>query len=344
MDDSDGMRLLNHFDPSGVAGLSLFVPKRIRDLITMVVTTSVIPFHPETKMLEEVVASHEKHESELGECKKIIVCDFPKLSVSGSRQFKSGKVLEEDMVRYEEYIQRLEELARKGEPPFKNTSILRCKRYRGFAMAVNEALSLVTTPYVMIIQHDRMLTRPFGLKMVMDVMQAHSSQIKYVGLASSKSDKQAHLMNSRYRIDVTPKMYILDEDPSESDEQLKRRLLSNNPADVKVPRRILVPLIFWYDSTHIACVDHYRDFVFGEHCIENVGPYWSQFKLGTGDFIEDKLGQAEREDVKMNGLRAHDKYGNYLLEDSCGPFVQHCHGRLLGTSTARTFETYFGDK
>ena len=126
--DQDILKLFDHFDPSGAAGFQLFFPKRVRDLLTIIITTSIIPIHPETRLIHEVLATHCRYEPELSTCQKIIVCDHPKLSVSGTRQFKSGKVLQEDMVRYEEYIQRLETLAEKGEAPFESTRILRCTR------------------------------------------------------------------------------------------------------------------------------------------------------------------------------------------------------------------------
>jgi hypothetical protein len=343
-DDSiKALRAVGCDDPCGAAGIPLFIPKRVQDLVTLIVTTSIIPCHPFTRLIEEVLASHSRYEPELDECPKIIVCDFPKVSLSGVRQYKSGKVLEQDLGRYNDYITSLEAFAAAGEAPFRNTKILRCRKYRGFAMAVYECLNFVKTPFVMIIQHDRVLIREFGVRQILDLMLAERSLIKYVGLSNSQSDGQIHQMNSRYRIDLTVGLRILN-NGDEDEVTLKRRLLANATLATPKYRRILVPLMFWYDSTHIACVEHYKNFVYREHFVDGVPRYVTAFKIRTGDFIEDKLGQAEREDIKANGLQAHAKYGTFMLEDGLGPFVQHCHGRLMGTSSARTFEIYFGDK
>lgn len=243
----------------------------------------------------------------------------------------------------------------------------RLEKHRGFAMAVKDALEFVTTPYVMIIQHDRMLGRSFDVSQVLKLMRENPEEIKYVGLSTSGSEGQANQVSSRYRIDVATTTMMLDYDPNEPDDLFKSRLMSNRPPSLpkaldfllssgsggigvagapghRTFRRMLVPLIFWYDSTHIASVEHYKNFVFGLHRLKGVTNFAQEFRLNAGDFVEDKLGQAEREDIKINGLQEHRKYGTYLLEDLAGPFVFHCHGRLMGTSSARTYEIYFGEE
>ena len=59
------------------------------------------------------------------------------------------------------------------------------------------------------------------------------------------------------------------------------------------------------------------------------------------DFIEDKLGQAELNDIKQNGLAAHAKWGTWLYDDGmAAPMVCHMDGRnqtrvtkILGTAS-----------
>lgn len=335
-------------DRSKAAGIGLFIRPlpRPRELLTLIVTTSVIPAHPSTRLIAEVLGSYVRNEPDLLDCKKIIVCDFPKLSVSGLTHYKSGKINRTDFQRYEEYIGELERLSAAGEYPFVNVEIFRLPRYRGFAMAVHEALAKVTTPFVMIIQHDRVLTREFRAAELLALMQAQPDQVKYIGLCSDTSSGHVHQVSSRYNMDVTGKMQILQPTVPGAGglEAFKKQLIANFP--LPLPQcRMLVPLIFWYDSTHIASVSHYRDFVFGSHELVGVPTLdYRYYKLKTGDFIEDKLGQVQREDIKCNGLdEAHGKYATFLLEDNQGPFVRHCHGRMIGTSTKRTFEIYFGN-
>jgi hypothetical protein len=80
----------------------------------------------------------------------------------------------------------------------------------------------------------------------------------------------------------------------------------------------LAPLYFWYDKPHVARVDHYRHFVFGQ----------GRFKVG--DFIEDTLGHAMLEDIRVQGVNAHASYGTWnLICDEAGlrPTLRHFSGR-----------------
>jgi hypothetical protein len=48
---------------------------------------------------------------------------------------------------------------------------------------------------------------------------------------------------------------------------------------IRTPEFNLVPLLYWYDSTHIASVEYYNSFVFHP-----------KRHLKRGGFIEDELG------------------------------------------------------
>jgi len=167
---------------------------------------------------------------------------------------------------------------------------------------------LVETELVMIVQHDRALRGAVNALDVCETMLSNAN-VHYVGFATSSSINHAHRMRSKYQIDVGPGLVTS---------------LQGQP---------LCPLLFWYDSTHIAKVRHYLDFAFGWHRPEQ------PFRLCTGDFFEDKLGQFELKEIKSRGMDAHAKYGTYVLEAD-EPLVQHWHGRKVGTSSARTIDIY----
>jgi hypothetical protein len=76
----------------------------------------------------------------------------------------------------------------------------------------------------------------------------------------------------------------------------------------------LLPLVYWYDSTHVATADHYRNFVFGPR------------RLTKGNFIEADLGQQQLRDITTRGMAAHGEYATYLL-DTPHRVVAHMHGR-----------------
>jgi len=67
----------------------------------------------------------------------------------------------------------------------------------------------------------------------------------------------------------------------------------------------LLPLLMWYDSTHVARADFYREVVLP--------------RVKRGDFIEESFGCEEVEDVSRNGMDAHRRYGNFMLLDPDRP-------------------------
>ena len=105
--------------------------------------------------------------------------------------------------------------------------------------------------------------------------------------------------------------------------------------------RTLVPLPFWYDATHVANVEFYLDFVFGWHVMPGT-QYENPFRLKTGDFPEDKLGNAMLAYLKLHGMRVHGLFGCYLLDavDGKTVYTRHIHGRKIGTGASRALELY----
>lgn len=58
--------------------------------------------------------------------------------------------------------------------------------------------------------------------------------------------------------------------------------------------------------------------------------------MRKGDFIEETLGIAQRDDILKNGMEAHEKYGTFQLDDRDEQGRQYAVGRLKGR-TQRLF-------
>jgi len=155
------------------------------------------------------------------------------------------------------------------------TKIIRIQQRVGFGFAVKEALKQIDTPYVIIIQHDLKFQTEIDLPKIIYTMETYSDRVKYVGFATN------HVTSYARRC----------EDPS------LPRILSPDPS-FPIP---LIPLFFWYDKTHIASVQHYLKLVFGRGSVIN-----------NGDFIEDKFGHVQLQDIKDHGMEVHSKYGTWM--------------------------------
>jgi hypothetical protein len=83
----------------------------------------------------------------------------------------------------------------------------------------------------------------------------------------------------------------------------------------------IAPLLVWYDSTHIATVKFYNEWVFGpDH-------QWVK-----GGFIEDELGQEQRAALKEEGFACHSRYQLYFCcDDHEDPFIKHLDGSTFLT-------------
>ena len=240
-------------------------------LLTIVVTTSPIRSHPSTDMLETLLRTFSLV-PELAPCARVIVCDgFNVTDKPQNPKYRRRRfITPEEAGRYAAFGGRLRALLAAQEaaaPPGElgRTRLLQLPKRAGFALALRAALRHVSTPYVMVVQHDWAFLRPFPLRDVLRVLtQAQTQQyggggdgdgdgdgdgggdssglnVKYVGFASTSSLDYAEQVSSRCR--GLP------------------RLQSLAPRLGGLP---LLPLLFWYDKTHICEVAHYRHFVFGE--------------------------------------------------------------------------------
>ncbi|KAF0747146.1 hypothetical protein AaE_007843 [Aphanomyces astaci] len=163
----------------------------LRDLVTVIVTTSAIPSNPSTSVLEDVLTSF-SFVPGLNSCDTILTCDgYVLKSTEGESKFKSMRINEDELANYLEYQERARIVFRRhlgyedadagslhsstsststirigarlraettvvsdvldGKPSFHTIT---CTKRLGFALAVREALKLVTTPYILIHQHD----------------------------------------------------------------------------------------------------------------------------------------------------------------------------------------------
>ncbi|EQC41484.1 hypothetical protein SDRG_01451 [Saprolegnia diclina VS20] len=295
----------------------------LRDLLTVVFTTSAIPSNPATIVLEEVLDSF-AYVPGLATCNVVLTFDgyVAKDGDDVKTKFKSTRISADEIEKYVEYQHNARAVFRRHlqltdaavvesydeEFPIKRrttaratihretdpvagtslTSIIMSKRM-GFALAVREALKHVTTPFVLIHQHDWTFLHALDLQPVCTAMASLPETLKYVGFHSRKTLKK------KSRPGLPP------------------------PTAVNLGGICVAPLYFWYDKPHVASTEHYRSFVFGHG------------RFQPGDFIEDTLGHAMLDDLKARGVDAHSEYGtwSYVLDDQDDETatLRHASGR-----------------
>ncbi|KAF5636728.1 feruloyl esterase [Fusarium tjaetaba] len=276
------------------------VPK----LVTVIITTSPTPSAPSTELVSAVLESFEKHCHALTLCNVIVVFDTFDQIVPTAR-LKKGQVTPQQAADLDEYKKNVKELiltkyrhvgaeftqrratAEYGSPNPQNTvdymisqtsdkkvTFIEPSRRLGFGLAVRSALRLTQTPFVWVQQHDWALVADFPVAPLVQIMKAYDSRpetpIKYICLTAirmlSHATSEQHPVLRELSSSLTQKY----EDPT-------------HPG-VKIP---LTPIYFWHDKPHLASTAHY---------LERVFP--SRLAMLRGDFIEDKIGQRARAQMK----------------------------------------------
>jgi len=260
----------------------------LEDLLTVIVISSPTHTNPHTVLIERVLQSL-CLVPELIPCRKLIVCDG--YIVDNEERLKKGRVTKEAGENYEQYKINLKEKAHQNVEPFIKVEVHPLKERVGFGFGIRHGLSLVNTEYVMIVQHDRCFMKQFDLQGIIESM-IDFPQMRCVNLPTSSTTNYYERMDSKFH-----KFQFLQ----------GKEIFRNNLT--------FLPLCQFYDSTHIAHVRFYWDFIFPKHFVPKSG------------FIEDKMGQIQVRDIRENGFQAHAKYGTFLFGDGFDRIVQHLDGR-----------------
>jgi len=261
-----------------------------------------------------------EHAPELLECPHILVCDGYRCA--SDSKFRSGVVTAERAHAYEQYMDILELLAQGATTPgvdadsletrvWRNVKVVRLAERQGFGFAVKAALELVKTRFVCVMQHDRTFMRPFHDFLPLLTAMMEDERLKMVGLPTSTNDPTQYITKA---ITKLGEMKVFHP-PFES-------LVLTSPV---CPHLRFIPMIMWHDSTHFACTEYYRSFVFGRR----------RRLVTKGGFIEDKLGQEQGLDLRNIGWSSHANYGTFLLDDGA-PAPARMVGHLDGKRYLRT--------
>ena len=347
----------------------------LSSLLTVIITTSPIRSNPSLTLLESIIATF-PYAAPLQTCSKIIVCDGYKKKdaqegkhvkyANEKSQMRSGIVDDAQEGNYAEYKKQLKQRcvddADDQALPFHNTRILDLPTRHGYGFALKASLSLVETPYVIVIQHDRNFMRSTPVEEAVRVMEVDPT-VKYVGMCMRSNLMYLEQFVGKYG---RPMLDDLDREVkrpreleleggkyggSEAAEGVfrdyhrvrdKYRLIRDNYR-VSVPyvkyvrdndgrndgrcQASLIPTVFWYDNVHVCRTEHYRNWVFDA----------GRKLVKRGGFVEDKLSPRIVEDVRREGFReGWGKYGCYLLDDHAGvAFTGHMDGGAWMTEDMR---------
>lgn len=291
----------------------------VSSLLTVVITTSPIPSSPSADLILSVLESFRRHCPDLAATRVIVVFDTWDRVTTSKPRLKSGSASPKIADNYRVYKDNVKSLilcnyssgqsgleslqqATKATAEFgsdygesnavelaitqtedKCATFIEPAARLGFGLAVRSAVRLVETPYVWVQQHDWALVADIPLKPLLDVMQ-HSevdqssapsppAPIKYVSFPSVRMIRYA----DSDAVIGYPALRSMT-------AELKQEFISPSQPAVKVP---LTPLFFWFDKPHLVSTAHYLSRVFP-----------TRLAMRRGEFIEDKIGQRARTQMK----------------------------------------------
>lgn len=132
--------------------------------VTVVVNSSYIPSHPSTLLIEETL--HSLSLLGLGdETPLLIVQDALREEISTESQRRA----------YKDYLTKLNDLTAQ----FKSIRVLQLQNWAHINGALRKAMEVVTTDFVLVIQHDLKFTRPVDLAKILENM-ATQNQVRHL--------------------------------------------------------------------------------------------------------------------------------------------------------------------
>ena len=267
--------------------------------LTIILTTSPIKSHPSTTVIDLVIDSVNKHLSSENKIKIIIVCDGYKTKKSNQKSnYKSAIINDIEVDNYKQYIQNI-----KSKYHDHNIDIIVRDKNYGFAKNIFHVMkTFVQTKYVMILQHDWIFISNLNIDKMINLME-QNREIFYLNFQSSTTIDYINKMQNNYYNKILTEDYI-----------------------TKCGTKLL-KLPFWYDKPHICQTSHYVNHVFGK---KHYDPYIEKY-IPIKKFVEDTYGQVILNDIKINGISAHEKYGTFLYNKSNQPLLMHINGRTFMT-------------
>lgn len=290
--------------------------------LTIVLVTSPVLSHPSTQLIDEVIASFELV-SGLASCPLMIVADGVRLS-TGRPRWNQGKVNEAALASYLQYLEALrskysppgdgaEGCGLPGRRPGSRTTVLGPLKERvSFGHALLEALGHVDTEFVMVVQHDRIFAEALDLRQVLELFEAHGGKLRYLGFQT------------------------VPDYPTRAVSKFGKWARSGTLSETEP---CLVPLLMWYDSTHVCRARQYAELIRRE--------------VRPGEFIESSYGDRLLWDIRSRQAEWSydyhmDHFGLFLYHDpQIGlqrPIVKHVSGRNYRSREQRLQQGWPGER
>lgn len=139
----------------------------LKDLVTILVSTSPVPSHPDTALLDETIARLRAY-PELADCQLILMAD----GVRAEQQHRK--------LAYDEFKGRVRGRINSSQLP--HVILLESTTHEHQANMTMLALEKVKTPFIFFCEHDTYPVGDVPMAGIVEAMQAHPDRLKHVRL------------------------------------------------------------------------------------------------------------------------------------------------------------------
>jgi len=298
----------------------------MENLLTVLIQTSPLPSHPSTALLEALFRSFDRVDG-LKEARIIVLADGCECEEesSSTENFKHGTVSSETRANYKQHLQLLQEKIDSRQAPYqplKNGTIQLVKfpyrhgSARAIAAAFNMQPSIISTPYILIGQHDNFFVRDVAYLASLLRYMEEESWLQCVHFPSTATLNYVTKVKRRYQLDIS------------------KLCVGYNGGS-------FIPLVFWYGRTHLARSSYYTDFILRQCPDLQVSDHLEEL-FGTVQLKElNKIKKRSDDEFEDEFRRVHKKYANYVYFDNDTPEEQmevlyHMSGRKVRAATNST--------
>lgn len=139
----------------------------MKDLVTILVSTSPVPSHPDTALLDETIARLRAY-PELADCPLILMAD----GVRPEQQQRQPA--------YDQFKARIAQRIASGQLP--HFTLLEAAEHQHQANMTMQALEQVRTPFIFFCEHDTYPVGDVPMAGIVEAMRAYPEQLKHVRL------------------------------------------------------------------------------------------------------------------------------------------------------------------
>lgn len=270
--------------------------------------------------------------------------------------WKRGRVLKDDYTRYLQYCENLRRKNCTNSSRRNSVKVIGpLEKHHSFAHALRIGLQEVMTDLVLVVQHDRAFVDRLSIFPILNLFDQFGREgLRYVGFQSRTNRRYPNKLRGRYGEWANCYHLMYGHNTEEQLEigrkkaqDVERGLFNGKlgigtSCDVPAHQRTsemmealkyhLIPLFFWYDSSHVCRTHEYIQLI-NEEC-----------KLGQ--FIETAYGAKLEKRIEEIGKRGEWSYAKHLRDFGCflywdcqigveKPIVAHLHGRLFWSEEDR---------